>query len=312
MSYQAGLKKDVLMANHTICLQIGSVRCALKSRDTEIFPKFKQLYRGFLTEEPPDITVELVEADQSSPADLGEALSETKFIHENNQFWTTSNLVTGQYDLTRQSICFTGIKSLADPAAELNHLNKMLALAYYSACKVKYDGNPPAMLVHACGIIRHGQALLFTGPSEAGKTTIARLSRGEDCQVVNDEILLVSHPAPLDHSIIIQSAPILGRFASRPGAIAPLRCIFILKKGGQTGVCRLAQTEAYLKLMRQVITPAYIGQRDRRTVYSLIADFSAEVTGNVPVFELEFNLDKEKLWQTVTQLEKTLAGEERK
>jgi hypothetical protein len=298
------------MAEQIICLQVGDIRCALKSRDTEIFPKFKHIYSGFLTRESPDITVELVESDQSVPPDLAAALSNTRYIHDNNQFQTTSHLLSGRYDLTCQSIRFVGIKTLADPTKEFNHLNKMMALAYYSACKIKYDGDIPTMLVHACGLIRRGRALLFTGPSEAGKTTIARLAQGEDCQVINDEILLVSRPAPVDHSIIVRSVPVLGRFASRPGAKATLRCIFMLKKGDRTEVRRLTRTEGYLKFMRQVITPAYIGQRDRRAVYSLIAKFSDEITGNVPVFELEFNLDKQKLWQAVARLEETLAGEE--
>jgi hypothetical protein len=83
----------------------------------------------------------------------------------------------------------------------------------------------------------------------------------------------------------------------------------MLKQASQTEVSRMPQSEAFLKFMRQVITPAYIGQTDRRAVHSLITDYSAAITGNVPVFELKFNLDKQKLWQTLTQIEKTLAGE---
>jgi len=48
---------------------------------------------------------------------------------------------------------------------------------------------------------------------------------------------------------------------------------------------------------------AYIGQRSGRAIYSQMADFSAELTRTIPIYELEFNLDGESLWQVVTELE---------
>ena len=65
----------------------------------------------------------------------------------------------------------------------------------------------------------------------------------------------------------------------------------------------LDRTEAYLRFIRQIISPACIGQKDKRSVYSIMADFSAEVIRAVPVYELEFNLDKESLWQIASELE---------
>jgi hypothetical protein len=59
-------------------------------------------------------------------------------------------------------------------------------------------------------------------------------------------------------------------------------------------------------LIRQVINPAYIGQRSGRDVYSLMADFSAEVVENIPVYELEFTLDETALWETIDDLEERL------
>jgi hypothetical protein len=64
--------------------------------------------------------------------------------------------------------------------------------------------------------------------------------------------------------------------------------------------------ESYVRFLRQLITPAYIGQTDRRAVFSLMADFSNEITGAVPFYELEFTLDKEPLWQLIAELEESL------
>lgn len=294
-------------SNHTLSLQIGTVCCALKCKDTEVYSRLERLYHHFLTKQPADITIELLGTDRLSPDDLGIALSETRYIHEGgNRFRTTSQIVTGQYDLSSQSIIITGERSLADPNSEFNHLNQLLSLAYYSACKVKYEGNPPAMLVHACSVLRRGQALVFAGPSEAGKTTIARLCGERDGEVINDEMLLISRPTSNRDGIMVQSAPILGRFPPRRNTAAPLRCILLLEKSKKTLVRCLDRAEAYLRFMRQIITPAYIGQRSRRAIYSLMADFSNEVTSTIPFYELEFSLDGESLWQTVGELENIL------
>jgi hypothetical protein len=289
---------------NSIHLQIGSVCCVLKLRDAEVYRKLKRLYHGFLTGQPADITIELEMTDRMSKDDLKAALSENKYVHEENQFQSTNQVVAGQYDLTQCYIKITGERSLANPDAECNHLNQLLSMAYYSACKMKYDGRPPEMIVHACGILRSGHSLLFTGPSEAGKTTIARLCRKRNGDVINDEMLLVSRPHLNGNGISVRSAPFRGRFSSRQNVTAPLRCILLLKKGGKTLVRRLDRTEAYLRFMRQIITPAYIGQKDKRTVLSLMSEFSDEVTKAIPVFELEFNLDEKSLWQTVAELEK--------
>jgi hypothetical protein len=40
-----------------------------------------------------------------------------------------------------------------------------------------------------------------------------------------------------------------------------------------------------------------------------MAEFSDEVTAAVPFYELEFTLDRDKLWETVGELEKSLEKE---
>jgi hypothetical protein len=297
----------VLPAKNAIHLKIDGVCCAFKcpgAEDYRKLMKIKRLFRGFLTQQPADIIIELEGTDRLSPEDLNTALSEFKYIHEENLFRSTSQAVAGKYDLARRYIKITGERSLANPEMEGNHLNQLLALAYYSACKLKYNGRPPAMIVHACGILRSGQVMLFTGPSDAGKTTIARFCRKRDGEVINDEMLLVSSPDQYGNSVNVESAPFLGRVSSRRNVKAPLRCIFLLKKGDKTMVHNLDRTEAYLKLMRQIITPAYIGQKDKRAVISLMSEFCDDLTKAIPVYELEFNLDEKSLWRVLGELEK--------
>jgi hypothetical protein len=303
---QEEVRTVVLPVKNAINLRIGGVCCAFKCQGAEDYRKLKKLkriYRSFLTQQPADITVELEGTDRLSLEALNAAISDNKYFHEENLFRSTSQVVAGKYDLARGYIKITGERSLANPDVEGNHLNQLLSLAYYSACKMKYDGRPPAMIIHACGILRSGQVMLFTGPSMAGKTTIARLCRKRDGEVINDEMLLVYRPNQNGNGITVEGAPFLGRVSSRRSVKAPLRCIFLLKKGGKTLVRKLDRAEAYLKFMRQIITPAYIGQKDKRAILSLMSEYSDGMTKAIPVYELEFNLDKKLLWQVLGELE---------
>ncbi len=303
-------KQSKTYSNHALSIKMGSVSCALRCQDNEIYDKLQRLYHDFLTDEPTDVTIEMKPVNRLSPEDLSTALSTTRYKHKGNRIRTTSRIMRGQYDLARRTITITGERSLVDPNMESNHLNQLLTAAYYSACKIKYDSRPPAMLVHACGILRNGHALVFTGPSDAGKSTIARLCGERHGEVINDEMLLMSRPSPGGNSITIQSAPIIGDLLPGRNTAAPLRCILLLKQSNKTALHYLDKVAAHLRFMRQIISPVCIGQKDKRSVYSMIADFSAEVTGAIPVYELEFNLDEKSLWQITGELEGVQGREE--
>jgi hypothetical protein len=299
-------------ADNIIRLQLGDICCALKCPDGEIYSRLQPLYREFETEQPPDIMIELEATNRLSLKKLEAAVFRTKYISKNDKhFRTSSRIFSGQYNPTRRLIKITGEKNLANPDLKINHLNRLLSLAYYSACKLEYNNIPPSMFVHTCGILRYGNVLLFTGPSGAGKTTIARLCDQPNGEVINDEMLLVSRPGQNGNGINVRSAPILSTFPPRRNLTASLRCIFLLKQGSKTLARGLNRTEAYLRFMRQIISPACIGQKDKKTIFSMMADFSDQVTAAIPVYELEFTMDRISLWQTVAELEGVLAKKER-
>jgi len=288
---------------------VGGVCLALKCADAEVLNRLQSHYREFLTDGAADILIELEGVERLSPDEVKAALSQTAFRHQNNSFTTTSLILSGSYDLDQGIIRIRGERNLASPDLGLNYFNQLISLAYYSACKVKYDGRPPALLVHSCAIVRQGRALLFTGPCDAGKTTIARLCGHKYGQVLNDEMVLVSRPDQADRTPGVQGVPVIGEFTTGVNRAAPLGCLLFLKQSKRTLLRRIDRTEAYVRFLRQIVAPAYIGQKDRRAVFSLMAQFSEEVTGRVPAYELEFTLDRERLWQVVGQLETTLEGD---
>lgn len=310
MASKADSKQNTSTGKYNLFIRIGSICCALALSNLKDYQEVQQLYREFITEGPADITIDLEVTERVNPDNLGEVLYDTVYTHNGGRFWTTSQIVSGQYDLSSSIVNITAERKLGDVDYEFNHLNRLMTTAYFSGCKIKYNGGtPPAMLLHACGIVRNGKAILFTGPSEIGKSTVARLCGDSHGEVINDEMVLVSRPGRDDNGISAHGAPIISE-VSRRNISAPLNCILLLKQSSETKVNTLDKTDAYLRLIRQIINPAYIGQKSGREVYSLMADFSAEMIGHVPVYELEFQLDENKLWRTIEKLESALENGE--
>ncbi|MBN1191427.1 MAG: hypothetical protein JXA46_16850 [Dehalococcoidales bacterium] len=253
--------------------------------------------------------IDLESTEQIGDDVIDSVMRETAFCHNNNRFVTTSNIVSGEYDLSRAWISIRAEKALANTGNTTEYLNKLMALMYYSACRVKYGANSyPAMILQGCAVKRHGIVHLFTGPKGIGKSTLAGMCRPSDGAVISDEMVLITNPEQTK-PVCIQGAPILGEFPPRR-ITAPAGCIFILKQGPRTSVRKLDQSYTYLKLIRQIYSPAYIGQRNERSLYAAMADFSARVIERLPVYELEFNLDAGSLWKTIDNLEQNILTKE--
>ncbi len=293
-------------SDNTLLIGIGSIRCSFSFGDPAVYRRLVGLYREYLAAGPADIRVHLEGTNRLDTAALESAISRTRFIHTGNRFFTTSQVVSGNYDLDSRRVNIVGEEPLVNPKVWFNHLNQLMALAYYSGCKVKYGDVPPAFLVHGCGIQRRGGVDLFAGPCETGKTTVGRFCTDGCGRVINDEMVLVSRSNGNGSGLGVHGVPIIGGCGVSPGAAGPLRCVFLLKQSRRTLATPLNGPAAYLRFLRQIVNPAYIGQTDRRGVYALMADFSREVVGSVPVYELEFTLDAEALWRTVEQVEETL------
>lgn len=291
----------------TIRVQIGDVCCAISSRDARVLDNLRELCHDFLSPQPIDVSIELDEIEQLRPTELEAALRETRYIRQGNCFKQNRRPRAGAPDPAPGTPRSSGAGM--DP--EFQHLNRLLSQAFYAAGRVKHDGSFPAMLVRACGILRGGKVLVFTGPRESGKTTLARLCGERDGEVINDEMVLLSRPVSPGDGVSVTSAPIISRFSPRRNLTAPLCSIMFLKKSPKTQVRRLDGVEASLRFMRQIVRPSYILVREKRTILPWLAGFSNEVTKTVPVYELEFSLDAESLWRVVGETEGELERKER-
>jgi hypothetical protein len=145
-------------------------------------------------------------------------------------------------------------------------------------------------LLHAASVIRADRALIFAGPSGAGKTTISRLAP-EDAHLLTDEI---SYVRKLSGSWTAFGTPFAGDLA-RPGEnrSAGVEALFLLKHGAENRIKPLNAAAAVRAILRNVLFFADDSLLARR-----LFDTVCEFVCSIRVFELSF-LPDTRVWSLI-------------
>lgn len=145
-------------------------------------------------------------------------------------------------------------------------------------------------LLHASSGIRNGKAFLFSGLSEAGKTTMARLAP-PDVQILTDE---VSYVKKIDSQYVAYGTPFAGELG-KPGknVSAPIAALYLLAKAPGNSIEPMAAPDAIRRLMRNVLFFA----RDPDLVRLVFAAVCAFVD-TTPIFTLSFYPDQ-RVWDLI-------------
>lgn len=147
-----------------------------------------------------------------------------------------------------------------------------------------------ALMMHASAVEHAGHALVFTGVSGAGKSTISSLLDRAPARKIGDEIIVLRRDADADAgrwSVYIP--PYLGPFVTTGiahGASAPLDGIHVLVQATRHARAAMTPTAALRELLRHVLV--YVAEpRTAEHVLALVAD----LTRLVPTYRLEFRKD---------------------
>ena len=267
-------------ARATIVVDVGDVPVALSTGDAELATVLRQRFRRFLTSTsstaPPafhfDISVIPDEGDEEDrDADLQVRSEE------------------GRWRLRRGDF-----RAEWDPATRRGWIRQRLSpYAADSVLRIVHTlllSRAHGFLLHASSVVRNGRAFLFTGPSGAGKTTIARLAPS-DATVLTDEI---SYVRRVGERYLAYGTPFAGEFSDSGEPVsAPVAAVFGLAWASEPGRERLAEGAAVQMLMRNILFFA----EDRALIGHLL-DTACDFAGAVPAFRLSFPPDA-RVWSAI-------------
>lgn len=139
------------------------------------------------------------------------------------------------------------------------------------------------VLIHACGIDDSGRGYLFSGSSNHGKTTMARLWQKE-AVILNDErVVLRQH----NGRYWIYGTPWHGEYERVSTRGVPLEKIFFLKKSKVNRVQYKKGITAASALLTHCFLPYW-----NKDGMNFTLKFCAHVTGEVPCYDIGFVPDK--------------------
>ena len=136
-------------------------------------------------------------------------------------------------------------------------------------------------LVHACGAVFNGKALVFAGHSGDGKTTLSRLLADEGIELLSDErVAIVSTGA----GFVVHGTPWAGEGEVVSSACFPLGGVFVLRKASSHRIVRGATGTLAAEVFARSLVPYYLADEMTR-ILSLVTRAAHEVAFG----ELEFS-----------------------
>lgn len=142
------------------------------------------------------------------------------------------------------------------------------------------------LVLHASAVEYEGKGIIFSAPSETGKTTQARLwCENKGAKLINND-----RPAVrvLDKEVYVYGSPWSGLPSECNNNSAKLSAIVMLEQDSENSIHNLNMQEAISRLMPRCFLPYY----DRNLMNIAIGNLEM-LLGNIPVYLLKCRPDKE-------------------
>ncbi len=272
-------------------LRVGEVVIGLNCPDSRHAADLAAYFACDNDPAPPTIELDLDLVAHDDHPVIPNSLILTKTSTGPGTFDIADGLIRGRFDPATGKGAVQ-VKRVLTSGILTKVFEQLLYQAWHSARRrLGYE----ACLVHSAGVIRGGRGFLFVGPSTAGKTTIASLSKGGT--VVNDEMNLVEfHP---DGARLI-GTPFNGHYrAKRPGS-APLAAILLLGHGPAHKLVSVGLGEAAGEVAGQVAPPVGLEDMPDGATRLAMLDLGSRLLEWVPVKRLVFTLDA-GFWPLLTR-----------
>ena len=263
--------------SHEVAIEIGGIPIALRTGDPAFLKLLQDRYADYVTTAADRgsgfaFNVELVSSSISDPdAEVRVWMQDGDWQMERGDF-------RAAWDPKRRQghICQTANPYSIDSVLRIVHT---LLLAP--------EGG---FLLHAASAIPNHKAFLFSGLSEAGKTTMARLAPS-DVVLLTDE---ASYVRKVGAQYLAFGTPFAGDLGE-PGknVSAPIAALYLLAKAQENRITPVEPADAVRRLMRNILFFTHDPELVR-----LVFQSACAFVATVPVFQLSFFPDP-KVWELI-------------
>jgi hypothetical protein len=262
-------------SSSVIRISIGNIGIVLNVESEALADRIRPAYQDFSGEADEKIWIEIttsVSKLRNSPENPRLVFNEGSIQFDASQLEGSINYLTGYGRLT---------VSPDSPGSAVEYaLRIVIAILAFKA---------GGFLFHGAGILHRGSGYLFFGPSESGKTTVAKLSVGD--VILNDDLVLLSKE---DGHWIIRATPF-----TNPGQVkptysgAPLSAMFRLVKDQIVYLESMSRGQALAEFVANI--PVLTGITE--FAEDLLIQ-SENLIKDIPLYRLHFTLDK-SFWKLV-------------
>lgn len=234
---------------------------------------FRQHYDTYLSDGVPDLDISL---EFRKGYKSNKTLSNPELISENGKFSLSTDFfdVKGSYSDGKIDVISDYDMGVAD-----------LTRTLFSIIIVKRGG----FLLHASAVADDNHSYVFCGPSESGKTTIARLLQKKD--VLTDETAAIINKNERYYAYATPFFGELGKVTKNRGA--PIKAVFFIHKGNNFSHKRITKVEA----MRYFLSNIILRGRNLDLTKKLL-DNAYNLASSAPCYDLNFKPET-GLWRYV-------------
>ena len=287
----------MMQAKNKVYLSVGDVRIGFSSDFPLRLLEGTEAFR--CGENPPDVSVDVIAADALPAAPdvpCGEDgifryYRDDRYYYEEAKLGKDGAISQAVYppDFSRVALyvnegAFPNVVRTVDKVLQLLPMRQLLA---------RYQ----AVLLHSSRIAVCGKAVLFTAPSQTGKTTQARLwNRCEGAEIAGNDRTILRKSGNQFHTY---GYPVDGSSPIYSNKRLPLGAIVVLRQGAENHIQRLSVPQALKCLMEQTaMDPWNAGER------MAIQQLWLDLLGEYPVYRLTSGADKDAVACLKQQLEK--------
>ncbi|MCM8780517.1 MAG: hypothetical protein NC908_01145 [Candidatus Omnitrophica bacterium] len=258
---------------HRIKFNIANIVFEITGLSEEAISELMQTYPVFLTRSKSDFKIHLsMKRYQNKTADFQRAILGSDCLYIQQEYF-------------KAKINFKKAKVWIEASPGFGIMSFLRFLISLIAPEKKQG-----FLLHAAAVSDNNYGYVFVGPSESGKTTLARLS-SKDKIVLTDETAAI---VKTDGNYYVWSTPFIGEFGQvKQNMASPVKAVYFIKKDSQFRHRQLEKAEAVKLFLGNVI----LGLQDVE-ILNCLFDLFENFTKRIPCYEFGFKPEVD-IWRYI-------------